>query len=289
MLTVLKAGLFTTIQDNGRHHCTHLGVPTSGAMDRKSAHISNLMLDNDVNCAVLECTFMGPTLCFDQPTCIAISGAKIQTFVNEVEMDTSTHLTIKAGDTVSFGKLEEGCRFYISIKGGFMTEEIWKSRSTCVTAGILKPIKRGQQISYNTNEDAPTTSVSIPRILGNKRLDVFKGPEYSLLSESQQKEILRQSFTILPESNRMAYRTKHAFDFSHLHSIISSGTMPGTVQLTSSGDLICLMRDAQTTGGYPRILQLSEASICDLSQLKANESFHFNLIDTTLPSSINLK
>ena len=42
--------------------------------------------------------------------------------------------------------------------------------------------------------------------------------------------------------------------------------MPGTVQLTPQGKLIILMRDAQVTGGYPRIFQLTEQSINILSQ-----------------------
>ena len=61
--------------------------------------------------------------------------------------------------------------------------------------------------------------------------------------------------------------------------IISSIVLQGTVQLTPSGKLIILMRDNQTTGGYPRILQLSNDSINKLSQKHTGDKIHFNLID----------
>jgi allophanate hydrolase subunit 2 len=36
------------------------------------------------------------------------------------------------------------------------------------------------------------------------------------------------------------------------------------------------MKDAQTTGGYPRILQLSKKAIIKLSQKRQNESLQFS-------------
>ena len=55
--------------------------------------------------------------------------------------------------------------------------------------------------------------------------------------------------------------------------------MQGTVQLTPLGKIIILMRDNQTCGGYPRILQLNENSINKLSQKHVNNYIKFELID----------
>ena len=75
----------------------------------------------------------------------------------------------------------------------------------------------------------------------------------------------------------MAYQLKERL-INELPSILSSAVLPGTVQLTSSGMLMILMRDCQTTGGYPRILQLSEKSINHLSQKAQNEHIRFDLV-----------
>ena len=75
----------------------------------------------------------------------------------------------------------------------------------------------------------------------------------------------------------MAYQLAETIK-GHNYSMLTSGTLPGTVQLTSSGRIIILMKDGQTTGGYPRILQLSEESICVLAQKKSRDTISFELL-----------
>jgi allophanate hydrolase subunit 2 len=55
--------------------------------------------------------------------------------------------------------------------------------------------------------------------------------------------------------------------------------LPGTVQITPAGNLMVLMREAQTTGGYPRILQLTTESINALAQLKTGDTFRIKILD----------
>jgi hypothetical protein len=60
-----------------------------------------------------------------------------------------------------------------------------------------------------------------------------------------------------------------------LPSMLTSAVLPGTVQLTPSGALIILMRDAQVTGGYPRVLQLMDEGISCLAQKVVGERVRF--------------
>ena len=53
--------------------------------------------------------------------------------------------------------------------------------------------------------------------------------------------------------------------------------MPGTVQLTPSGKCIILLQDCQVTGGYSRILQLSETAIARISQKISGDKIQFRL------------
>ena len=78
------------------------------------------------------------------------------------------------------------------------------------------------------------------------------------------------------ENNRMAYQLEEHL-CPNTHSMLTSATLPGTVQLTPAGKLIILMMDGQTTGGYPRILQLSERSINLLAQKKYGDKIEFVL------------
>ena len=113
-------------------------------------------------------------------------------------------------------------------------------------------------------------------IFGLNDIEVLKGPEFELLTKKQQKQLLSNKFTISKDNNRMAYQLVEILA-NNIKPIITSLVLPGTVQLTPSGKLIVLMRDCQTTGGYPRVLQLKEYSIDVLSQKLAGKNIHFVL------------
>jgi allophanate hydrolase subunit 2 len=72
----------------------------------------------------------------------------------------------------------------------------------------------------------------------------------------------------------MGYRLNEVVE-NDLPALLTSSVLPGTVQLTPSGTLIILMRDCQVTGGYPRILQLSDKAIHILSQKSAGQKVNF--------------
>jgi allophanate hydrolase subunit 2 len=105
---------------------------------------------------------------------------------------------------------------------------------------------------------------------------VFKGPEFEMLPLEMQKELFKSPFKINPQSNRMACLLDSQTIFS-AQEIITSAVQPGTVQLTPSGKIIVLMRDAQTTGGYARIFQLTEMAINILAQKPAGSKVMFKL------------
>ena len=107
---------------------------------------------------------------------------------------------------------------------------------------------------------------------------MYKGPEFDALNEDQKSKVLDAFFTISNTINRMAIQLEEKIA-NTLPSIITSPVLPGTIQLTPSGKLIVLMRDCQTTGGYPRVLQLSENSINHIAQKRMKEKCGFKLIE----------
>ena len=114
----------------------------------------------------------------------------------------------------------------------------------------------------------------VVRFLSSKTIEVQKGPEFDLLNQSQLTQLFAEPFTVSKENNRMAYQLNEYLD-GHTMKMLTSATLPGTVQLTPAGRLIILMKDGQTTGGYPRILQLTNTSICVLAQKKFGDTIKF--------------
>ena len=108
----------------------------------------------------------------------------------------------------------------------------------------------------------------------DSQIEVFKGPEFELLEKSLQKALFAKSFSIAPTSNRMAISFNERLP-NTLKGIVTAPVIPGTVQLTPNGNLIALMRDCQVTGGYPRVLQLSEKGISALAQKRPGAEIGF--------------
>ncbi len=278
MLKVLKSGFFVTIQDLGRFGYRDIGVPISGAMDVLSVKKANLLLENEPNAAVMEITMTGPTLQFEDPTYICLSGAHIAATLNNQPIDNYEVVKVSKGDILSYGRLEDGFRGYLAIKGGFQTEKVLGSRSQFIPVTKKKRLKDGDEVPYEkTLSFSPILSeIKIEDHFHKNYLEVYKGPEFSLLSDEQLAEVFTKTFTVSKENNRMAYQLSELIT-GHSHSMLTSGTLPGTVQFTPAGRLIILMKDGQTTGGYPRILQLSEDSICTLAQKKLGDKLTFKL------------
>lgn len=280
MIKVAKPGFYTSVQDTGRTGYRDMGVPVSGAMDAFSAVLANRLLNNDDNAAVLEITMTGPSLEFTAATHIVLTGAKMNPVVNDVDMPYNRVIKIAPGDVLSFGKLQKGFRAYLGLKGGLKTEPVLKSRSLYTPVTPSARILEGNTLPYEpfTGDIENLIEIKIDNeFLFDTRIEVYPGPEYGLLPKADIARLNTTGFTISAQNNRMAYQLEERLSPNDL-SIITSATLPGTVQLTPSGKMIVLMKDCQTTGGYPRILQLTERSISVLAQKKAGDTIGFHVI-----------
>jgi len=282
MLKVLNSGFYTTIQDTGRFGYRAYGVPLSGVMDSYSSQFANAILGNANDTALLELTMTGPTLHFLEPTIIAISGANMQPKLNDRPIKMNISISIETDDILSFGRLNGGFRAYMAIKNGVLSETVLGSRS------MYQPITSAARIMNNDTLEYESLVATKGRlnanvkyrkdIIENQILDVYKGPEFNTLPIERQNQLLETRFNVSKHNSRMAYQLEPTFE-NNLKSILTAPVLPGTVQLTPSGQLIVLMRDCQTTGGYPRILQLTEKAIHILSQKTTGNSIKIRLKD----------
>lgn len=281
MIEVINSGVYTTIQDLGRVGYRKFGVPLSGAMDAISANLANGLLNNDLNAAVLEITLIGPKLQFNATTSIVITGAEMSPKLNGIEIANYKIYQVNLGDVLSFGELIRGTRCYLAILGGFITEKVLGSKSYYKNITEFSKVEKNQELFFQSNNELILNKNGVVnnkiKFYDSKVIEVFKGPEFDCFTTKEQEHILMKQFSVSNHINRMGYRLNE-ISVPHQHTIITSHVIPGTVQLTPSGKLIILMKDAQTTGGYPRIFQLTEKSISILAQKKTGDEFKFKLI-----------
>jgi allophanate hydrolase subunit 2 len=254
------------------------GIPIGGAMDQAAMQMANSLLNNHKHSAVLEMSFKGPKLFFHQSTTIALAGADMNAKLNEKPINNFTAIKIKENDLLQFGNAHQGKRTYLAVAGGFKNPEILNSRSqylgitpeATISKTKLIPIdkvdlnlKKGARLTLTESNETDT-------------IPVYKGPEFYLLPKKAQDQLTKQVFTISNKNSRMAYVLVEKL-LHELPSIWTAPLLPGTIQCTPDGTLAILMRDAQTTGGYPRVLQVSDEGINRLAQKSTKDQFQFEL------------
>lgn len=279
MIEVIQTGLWSTVQDRGRTVGLPRGIPQSGAMDMLSAQMANLLLQNEEDDAVIECTILGPKLMFHCETSIVLTGGQGQFTINDESISNYRLLDIRQGDVLTIGPITHGVRTYIGIKGGIKTSIVLGSRSYFRDVNEGGILKKGMNIpvenhSVRLNETIHF-SIKNPLVIPTK-LMVSKGPEFDLVN-NQINTILDRDL-VIGDNDRMAYIIDSGLK-NTLGSLLTTSVFPGVVQLTPSGQLLMLMRDCQVTGGYPRILLLHDESINTLAQLKKGQSCSLHLID----------
>ena len=280
----IKPGLRTTIQDYGRKGCQHLGIPVSGALDKEAMAYANQLVGNSKNTPVLECTMVGPEIKFHGESIISLTGAEMNATLNGNRIERYSIIKIKAGDILSLKAASEGCRAYIGIQG------IWKvtswmgshsALSNFMSNGFLGAIRAKDTLEIESlDSDIETEEVKLkkPYYSSCYIVRVVTGPDFERFNINQIENFFHQIFTVSQDANRMGYRLNESLLNYNAEKVeISSGIIPGTIQITNSGQPIVLLADAQTTGGYPRIANVVSEDLDMFGQIKAGDEVKFML------------
>ncbi len=276
----------TTAQDLGRVQFGRFGINRNGAMDQTAARLINILLGNDETEAVLEMHFPAPVLQFEEPTEIALGGADFAAHLNEKPIENWRRVRIEKDDVLEFRNRIFGSRLYLSARGGFEIPEWLGSRSTNLPAKIGKPFQKGDRLFFKqrkTNDEKRITNrVSqslIPHYSRFPTVRVVAGAEWESLTEESRGKFLSNSFSIRRESDRMGFRLAgEDLNLTEKIELLSSAVNFGTIQLLPDGQLIILMADHQTTGGYPRVANVAAVDLPLLAQLNPGDTVNFHLI-----------
>ncbi|WP_308121383.1 biotin-dependent carboxyltransferase family protein [Paractinoplanes bogorensis] len=140
MITVVRAGPLTTIQDQGRSGYAHLGVPRSGALDQWALRRANALVGNPPHAAGLETTLLGCALRFERAAVVAVTGATAVLKLDKLPVTPRDGvIEVPAGSVLDIGRAARGVRSYVAVAGGLDVELVLGSRSTDTLSGLGPP------------------------------------------------------------------------------------------------------------------------------------------------------
>lgn len=291
---VEKAGILDTVQDSGRQGWGHLGINPNGPMDWFSHELANALVGNSVNTAVIELHFPASTIRFLQPAIIALAGADFGASINNVAVPVNRTVKVPAGGRLHFSRKIKGERAYLAIRHGWHFPSTLGSCSTNLRSkfggNAGRKLMPGDNLPYSTPGDFNISHVQVSNSFATAApasglIRVLPGPEWNWLDESSQAAIASNAFTLNLHSDRMAFSWRsEPLQLLEKREMISSAVTFGTVQLLPNGQVLTLMADHQTVGGYPRILQVIKADLPGMAQLSPGSVIRFQLcnVETAL-------
>lgn len=295
-LQIIKQGLLDTIQDQGRYGYQHLGINPGGAMDRFSSKLANALLGN-VNAPVFEMHFPSCEILFEEETIICITGADFTPTINKKKIRIDQPVAINKKSKLRFEKKLSGARCYLSVMHELDLNKWMNSYSTNLVAAAGgykgRSLKKGDTLNFKKNIDYKYLSEKkdfafLPwkagtTIHSKKAIRFIKGNEWDWLTDDAINNFTETNFKIKNNSNRMGYHLEGcSLKMKKEMQLISSAVTFGTIQLLPEGQLIILMADHQTTGGYPRIGHVINADLPMLAQSNPGDEITFSEVEIVI-------
>lgn len=298
-LRILQSGLLTTLQDLGRTGYRQVGINPTGVMDDVAARLVNYLVGNEATEGVLEFHFPIGELSLETGALIALGGADFQVTANEKPLENWRPYYLPAETRIVSRGRRKGARLYMAVRDGFAADSWMGSVSTHLKAkagGFSgRALQKGDVLPFRNSIPPKAKTQAFTKALHplpwkiapgtvdtfykQPSVQVMPGPEWEMLTPPAMELFASQSFQISSQSDRMGYRLNGPpLERLHHTELVSSAVTKGTIQLLPDGQLIVLMADHQTTGGYPRVATVTAAHLPMLAQQSAGAGMQFSLV-----------
>lgn len=260
VITILRAGPLTTLQDAGRFGMLRHGVSASGPMDRGSFAAAGAGLPL-VGSTGIEFT-QGLSFETDGPLLVASPEVR----------------ELKSGEQVDLPPAV-GNYGYVRFDREIDIAPVLGSRSTNVTVGLGghkgRALRAGDRIMFGA-EGRPEPGITASAAEGPLR--VIWGLHADLFDADLRNRFAAMGFRVTASLDRMGVRLEDPaglFRDQRRLNLVSDAIVPGDIQVLGDGTPIVLMRDHQPTGGYPRIATIVSADLDRFAQMRPGTELVF--------------
>ena len=287
-IIVLREGINSTFQDLGRNNFYHIGLPFSGAMDKRNYLIANKLVGNQHNEAVIEFAYQGPLLRLEEGNInFAISGdVKFNIKKDDKLFNGQCYKTyfLSKNDEIDIISTNKSVYGYFAVSGGFELNKNFGSFSTTVRANVGS--NSGKKLSKNEKfliKDFKNKNISKNIQYINSKVEyirILKGTNFDYFSDDSINDLTSKKFLVSKLSDRMGMRLQGSkIKNMKETNIRSEGLVKGVIQVPADGDPIIMLSDHGTIGGYPKIAVVISADYDKLIQIPSGYTIKFKLIE----------
>ncbi|MEW1822664.1 biotin-dependent carboxyltransferase family protein [Arthrobacter sp. NPDC080031] len=293
-IVVVNPGPLTLVEDLGRQGWASLGLSPSGALDRQSLRLANLLVGNPVQAAGLEILLGGLRLRFVTASTVAVAGAEGIVTLNGAEIPLNQAVRVAPGAVLDFGAPLFGLRYYLAVQGGIDSPKLLGSSSTDMLSGEgPAPLTSGAQLGTghvsagnglvsgagsgtvnNAHPLPPIRRAPDPGRAITARVD--RGPRADWFDDDSWRRLVSQEWTLSPDSNRIGARlVGRPLTQTRLEELPSEGMVLGALQVPPSGLPTVFLADHPVTGGYPVIAVVRRTDLDLLGQARPGQRIRF--------------
>ncbi|GGE21128.1 biotin-dependent carboxylase uncharacterized domain-containing protein [Gemmobacter megaterium] len=279
-LVVERCAPGVSVQDGGRTGWRRYGVSTAGAMDRLALAVANVLVGNGPDCAAVEVTLAGARFrVAEGPVLVAVGGPGAVLSVDGLKIPQGASARADTGQMVEISAILGGVYGYLAVAGGIALPPEMGSRSAHLRSGIggglLTP---GDNLPVGRGALTPRAMDQIPAHTSGA-IRCIPGPQEDWFAADALDLLVAADWQIDMRSDRMGRFLVGPRLAPDERSMVSDGVLPGSIQVPPAGQPIILMRDCQTTGGYPKLATVISADLDRLAQLPAGANFRLALVE----------
>jgi biotin-dependent carboxylase-like uncharacterized protein len=279
VLTVVAPGPRATVQDRGRPGFAAVGVPASGAADRRAHDLANRLVGNAPSAATVEATAGGLRVRAERTVLVAVTGAEVPVDVDGRPAPRNAPVVVVAGSVLGLGVPARGLRAYLAVRGGVAVPPVLGSRSTDALSGLgPPPLAAGDRLPVgDLAAGQPFVDVApVAPVPDRPVLRVLPGPRRDWLAPDAWTALREAAWTVTADSDRVGLRLAGPRLLrAREDELPSEGLVPGAVQVPPDGAPVLFLADHPVTGGYPVLAVVVTDDLPLAAQLRPGDGLRF--------------
>ena len=275
-LRVLECGPGLTVQDAGRFGLRRFGVAWAGAADHGALALANALVSNESGAAALEMPMSGAVFRVEGG-CIRIASIGAGLLIDRQKVIPARSIDVAPGTCVTLQPTSDGVFAYLAVSGGIGTVREMGSRATHLRSGLGgRALVAGDLLPCGLAPEQPVLRLGAEIQWPSGPIRLVRGPQEGRFASGAFARLPESVWRVHHQSDRMGMRLDGPL-IPHKEGadIVSDAVLPGSVQVSGNGRPVILMRDCQTTGGYPKIACVIAADLDRLAQTPAGATVSF--------------